>query len=208
MNPSEQLLIVFAKAPLRGEVKTRLGKEIGFEQSAAIHKDLVEDTLRRTISNKWQTQLWCTPTIEHVFFQYLATRFSIERHLQSGADLGERMLNAIEYGLRHFKRVVLIGTDCPLIEQELIDEAFQQLKNGCDVIITPAEDGGYVLIGAKKIEESVFSNIEWGTAAVLSATESRLAASDLNWKKTKTLWDIDELVDWQRYQGMVNGFGL
>ncbi|MDH5612325.1 MAG: TIGR04282 family arsenosugar biosynthesis glycosyltransferase, partial [Gammaproteobacteria bacterium] len=164
------MILVFAKAPVAGEVNTRLIPDIGIETATQLQAELIHSRLEALqIKNLCATQLWCAPDQHHAFFQNCKRQYAIELFTQQGADLGERMSLAIKQSLQTFKRVVLIGTDAPSLTVAQIEIAINKLEAN-DVVIAPAEDGGYVLIGMSRHCEDVFQSVPWGSDAVLETT--------------------------------------
>ena len=192
MNPlKEQCLLIFAKPPIPGFAKTRLIPALGEQESAKLHGRLVLHTLSKvSVEKTWDVQLWCAGDIGHDFFQSCMSQFAVTLHCQSGQNLGERMFNAFEYALQNYKRVVVIGTDCPLLTANTIEQAFLHLEKQL-VVINPAEDGGYVLLGLNKVNMRIFEDVSWGTSEVAQQTMSNL--KQLDWKVAvlPVLWDVD-----------------
>lgn len=199
---NNKALLVFAKAPLAGYAKTRLIPELGAEGAAKLHAMLVRHTLQNVVdAEKWDTQLWCADFPEQTFFQQCANEFELNLFQQQGRNLGERMYHAIHQSLRRYKSVVLIGTDCPLLNREKIRAAFDDLTRQA-LVITPAEDGGYVLIGATQIESYLFENVTWGSASVMSQTLHNLGESQTKVILHPTLWDVDFPEDLSRLRAL------
>jgi rSAM/selenodomain-associated transferase 1 len=191
---------VFAKAPVPGEVKTRLAPLLGPEGAAALHAGLVRQALSiATMAGVGPVELWCAPDESHPFFARCAEQFTLTLHRQAGADLGERMHAAFAAGLAAGDRVVLIGSDCPTLEPADLREAARALETQ-DAAIAPAEDGGYVLIALSKPVPGLFTGIAWGGAAVMGATRKRLADLHVRWKELPTRWDVDRPEDYARLQ--------
>ena len=191
MKNHKQCLLVFAKPPTPGYAKTRLIPALGQQGAAELHRRLVLRTLAKVSSKGlWDVQLWCAGDINDDFFQSCLSQFDISLKTQSGSDLGKRMSNAFEDALANYDRVVVIGTDCPLLDQKIIAESFHCLTN-YPVVINPAEDGGYVLLGLKSVDDKVFENVSWGTSLVTQQTLSNL--NKLNWTTATLplLWDVD-----------------
>lgn len=107
------------------------------------------------------------------------------------------MYFALEQGLSNYRKVALIGTDCPMIDSQLLEKTFALLDNA-DLVISPAEDGGYVQIAARKINRQVFADVQWGTATVLQQTQRNLETAQLTVSYTEMLWDVDEPQDLNR----------
>lgn len=197
----EASLLIFAKAPEPGMVKTRLIPAIGAEQAARLHSRLLFETLELSHRQRLcRVQLWCSPSTEHPDFNRALYRFPISLNTQIGMDLGDRMERAIATNLKRFGAVVLIGCDCPsLTRQDLID-TLSALRQGNDLVLGPAADGGYVLIGMKRSLPGLFQNMPWGTAEVLSETRSRIDRLGLRCFETRLQWDIDRPEDLARYR--------
>lgn len=196
----DAVVLVFAKAPVAGKVNTRLIPDIGIDAATELQSELIQSRLKNLQDKKLcATQLWCAPNLTHDFFQDCKQQYSIELYEQQGADLGERMSSAIEKSLKNFKRVVLIGTDAPSLTSEHINSAIEQLGNN-DVVIGPAEDGGYVLIAMSKQCDKVFHSVEWGSDAVLKSTRANIKKNDLSFFELDSLWDIDRVEDYLRYK--------
>ena len=117
---------------------------------------------------------------------------------QTGTNLGERMSNAFTEALQSSKYALIIGTDCPALTVKHLNQTFEKLNTDFDVVIGPAEDGGYVLIGVRKANKVLFENINWGTEQVFEQTMFNL--SMLKWKSylLDELWDIDTPEDLHR----------
>jgi rSAM/selenodomain-associated transferase 1 len=196
---SECIVAVLAKAPHPGAVKSRLAARIGASAAAALHARLV----RRTLSTAAQAaigpvELWCAPSAEEAFFQEMDREFGANRFTQSTGDLGERMSQAVAQALGRASCVVLIGTDCPDLTPADLREASAALAAGADVVLGPAEDGGYHLIGLRCNEPRVFEGIAWSTDGVLAQTRERLAALGLHWHELPERWDLDRPEDYDR----------
>jgi rSAM/selenodomain-associated transferase 1 len=195
-----QRLLVFAKAPLAGEVKTRLQPRFTPQQSAAIHRRLVEHCLA-TVSTLADTVIELWVGSEHPWWAELAATYSLELHYQQGADLGERMATAFQQALPMADKVVVIGTDCPFIDVGYLQQAFQQLDKH-DLVIGPADDGGYVLLGLKQPQPSLFQQVSWGSDQVLQQTLQRAQRSHLQCAQLAAHMDIDRPADVERLQLM------
>ncbi len=199
------LVIIFAKAPVAGFTKTRLIPALGEQGAADFQAALVMYTINAVLpddirsSFQWEVELWLGSNDMPEFFEKIKQQHELALCLQQGCDLGERMLHAITASLNKYERVVLIGTDCPVINQETILTALSLLENN-DMVFNPAEDGGYVLIAAKRIAPIVFSQVAWGTPEVMQQTLRNLKRSNLSWALADQLWDIDTPQDLNRLQ--------
>ena len=202
---SEKLnkLLIFTKAPILGEVKTRLQPDYSPEQSLELHKKLVINTLTSVShSTGFDIDLCCTPNRQHLFFLDCENSFSIALSDQVGDDLGERMAFAFSSGLQLYEKVIIIGTDCPELDGEYIKNALKALDD-FDAVIGPAEDGGYVLLGLKNFSPKLFSGISWGNDTVFKQTQKVL--SDLSWscQELAIMHDLDRPEDLHRYKNLL-----
>lgn len=192
-------LIVFARAPIAGQVKTRLIPALGGEGAAQLHESLVRHcVLRTTNARHWKTELHCTPDVNHTFFEQLTQKGAIDRYGQSSGDLGRRMFAALSAALERAEQVVLVGTDCPMLCAADIQEAFQALDTGNDAVFGPAEDGGYYLIGLRRADGRLFADISWGSDKVMDVTRSRLKELAWSWAEVTERWDVDRPEDIRR----------
>ncbi len=200
-------ILVFAKAPQPGQVKSRLQPLLTPTEAAALHTQLVQRTLT-TATRKplCPVELWCAPTTDHPFFRQCRNRYGIELQRQQGGDIGARMEHALRTALARAEPVILIGTDCPMLTPDDLEQALKQLNRPeapVEVVLGPAEDGGYVLIGARRSHPTLFRSIEWGTATVLESTRQRLEELGWPWGEIGLFWDLDRPDDWFRYRNMM-----
>lgn len=194
-------ILVFCKAPIAWQVKTRLIPQLSPQQAAALHVELSKRILSLvSASNLCPIQLWCSPDVQHPFFQNCADNYSLSLHQQQGNDIGERMHHAIQNALQQKSKVLLIGCDSPSITVEDLDVALQSLQTPKDIALAPAEDGGYVMIGMSKPQPELFLKMEWGNSEVLNRTQNRIIKAGLLAKETKIQWDVDIPADLQRYR--------
>ena len=196
MIKKQASLLVFTKTPIPGSVKTRLVPVTGEARAAAIHTEL----LRRTLATARRSsirdmELWCAPTTEHRTLRDYAGFFALTLKTQTGTDLGERMCFAMEQALEANRRVALIGSDCIDLTAADIDLALDQLAAGSDVVLGPALDGGYYLVGLSRLYRQLFSGIEWGTDRVLRETRERVAQSGLKLYELPARRDFDRPKD-------------
>ncbi|MDP3878593.1 MAG: TIGR04282 family arsenosugar biosynthesis glycosyltransferase [Methylobacter sp.] len=202
----DTVIQVFCKAPIAGQVKTRLITElITAEQAMQVHVELTERVL--TLLHEaalCPVQLWCSPTLEDDFFRQWAASYSLTLHRQSACGLGGRMSDAMNAGLQVFKRVLLIGCDCPSLITDDFKQAINALKHGADVVLAPTEDGGYSLIGVNKPQTALLrdNDMPWGTAQVLAITRERIKQQQLKGHEIRLQWDIDTPEDLSRYRGL------
>ncbi len=197
MAERSALIVIFAKAPQAGRVKTRLAAAIGAQAAARLHARLVERTVATALAaHCGPVELHGAPA-GHGFLRTLGRRNALVLRGQSAGDIGERMHAAFRRALRRHARVILIGCDCPALRPGDLRRAARLLR-GCDAVLAPAEDGGYPLIGLSRVSAKVFDGIAWGTGAVLDQTRQRLAALGWRWRELRTLWDVDRPQDLDR----------
>lgn len=191
---SPRRLLVFARAPVPGQTKTRLIPALGAEGAAALHERLVRRTLD-VARGLAPVTLCCAPGPEHPFFASIAGQPGVELQRQEGADLGERMSRALQAGLTGAPAVLLIGTDCADLQRTDLQEAFAGLAEGADAVLGPAADGGYWLLGLRRWEGVLFEGMPWGTAAVLGRTRAALAGLGWRWRELPLRHDVDRPED-------------
>jgi uncharacterized protein len=198
--PERVRVAVFAKAPVPGTVKTRLARLLGPDGAAGLHAGLVRHALATAAQARLgAVELWCTPDVGHPFFERCAREFDAKLEPQQGADLGERMRRALESALAAGSPMLLIGSDCPSLTVSHLAAAAAALSSH-QAVVTPAEDGGYVLVGLSAAVPSMFDGVSWGTAAVMAQTRARLASAGVRWKEMAALWDVDRPEDYARLQ--------
>ncbi len=189
-------IAVLARAPVPGFAKTRLLSVLGQHGAAALQARLIGRASETALAaGTGPVTLWVTPDQTHEIFQTIHRRAGIALNRQPGGDLGARMLAAIAAANGP---VLVIGTDCPALTAEHLRLAADILRGGTDVVVFPAEDGGYVLIGMRKPEPSLFADMSWSTAGVMAETRRRLKERGLSWHEPVTLWDVDEPADLER----------
>jgi len=183
------MIIVFARAPVPGAAKTRLIPALGEWGAARLHARLARHAVRTALASG------CGPvevhgTARHSFFRSLKARFRLQR----GRDLGERMHHALSRN----PGAILIGTDCPELTAADLRRAARLLRGGAEVVIAPAEDGGYALIGARRVPAELFRGIAWGTSSVYEETVKRLKPH--RWRALRMVWDVDRPQDLERFR--------
>lgn len=186
------MIIVFAKAPVLGQAKTRLIPRLGAWRAARLQRQMIRRALRTALEAN------CGPvelhgTRQHSFFRNLRVPFREQR----GADLGARMYRALA---KARKPAILIGADCPALTPADLRRAMRWLRGGCDAVLAPAEDGGYALIGARRVRRGFFAGIEWGSDQVWRETLARLKG--FRWRALRTLWDVDRPEDLERVRSL------
>jgi uncharacterized protein len=182
-------IALMAKAPIPGFAKTRLIPMLGADGAAALAARLIEHAVATAgAAGIGPVTLWAAPDQQHGLFQSLAARTGIALARQPEGDLGARMLAAL---VAASGPALVIGSDAPTLTAEHLREAADVLRGGSDAVLFPAQDGGYVLIGTRRAQPALFSDVPWSTAAVMPETRRRLTALGLIWQEPVTLWDID-----------------
>jgi len=185
------MIIVFARAPVPGEAKTRLIPKLGAWRAARLHERLTRHALRTARLASGRVELHGTR--RHSFFGRLGVAFRLQR----GRDLGERMVHALSKARRP---AILIGTDCPVLTSADLRRAARWLRGGCDAVLAPAEDGGYALIGLRRARKEFFEGILWGGPQVYADTVKRLAG--YRWRALRRVWDLDRPGDLERFRAL------
>ena len=193
-------IAVLAKAPVAGLAKTRLIPALGAQGAARLQRQLTRSAVHCALQSQLgAVTLWCTPDPRHRFFRALRTRSGLDCLEQPQGDLGVRMLAAFQ---RHCIQgpLLLIGTDCPVLEPSHLRAAARCLLDGDDAVFYPARDGGYVLVGLRQPQPALFAGMTWSTGQVMSDTRARAAATGLRLRELETLWDVDVPADLARLQ--------
>ena len=185
------MIIVFAKAPVPGEAKTRLVPRLGEWRAARLQARLTLHALRTAQLADASVELHGTR--RHSFFRNLGVPFRV----QHGEELGERMYHAFA---RAKQPVILIGTDCPILTPADLRRAARWLRGGCEVVLAPAEDGGYALIACRRLRPELFKDIDWGGPHVYADTVKKLAGC--RWRALRTVWDVDRPEDLERLRSL------
>jgi rSAM/selenodomain-associated transferase 1 len=197
-------LIIFAKAPIPGEVKTRLCPPLDPDEAASLHGSLVLDAIERTKGLQGVSLYVAgTPDLAHPFFKVMEGRYGARLLLQRGPDLGSRMMNAIQDAFdQGAKDVLLTGTDLPTLPRAHLVEALKLVKNH-DVVLGPTADGGYYLIGFRKMVPALFEGIAWSTASVLAETKKKIEQTGLSLGLLPECRDVDTLEDLKAFIALI-----
>lgn len=197
--PSTRLLI-FCKAPVDGQVKTRLLPVLGPRGARELHKTLALRVISLCRSaGLAPVQLWCAPDTTDEFF----TASGLPLYQQHGADLGERMNHGLTAALAEpgVMSAILIGTDCINLDVAYLRRACLSLQDH-EAVLGPAEDGGYGLIGLRQPAPEVFAQIAWSTDTVCADTARHFNRAFQRWALLSMLWDLDRPADlWRYYRG-------
>lgn len=188
-------ILVFAKAPEAGRVKTRLIPAFGAQGAADLARRLLHRTLAEALAARLgPVELCASPAPDDATWREAAPPSEVARSDQGKGDLGMRMARAAQRALQTDDAVLLIGTDCPALDARRLRAAAQQLAlHGAT--LHPAHDGGYVLLGLTRFHATLFSDIAWSTATVATTTRARFAALEWPLHEGETLHDIDEPAD-------------
>lgn len=199
---SAPILQIFAREPVAGGVKTRLAAAIGAERAVAAYRELTATTLEHARRAQAAgiiaaVEIWCSPSARSSWFDACAATVAASLHEQLQADLGMRMQSAIAAGLTRTNRVLLIGTDCPVLDATALAAAAAMLHTH-DAVLTPAEDGGFVLVGARV--PLAFDGVQMSTPSTVQYTLARFAQQGLQCGVLPALWDVDVVADLERWQ--------
>jgi rSAM/selenodomain-associated transferase 1 len=196
---NDAAVLIFARAPVAGRVKTRLIPLLGDHGAAALYRNLVEHALAVARESRvGPVELWCSPGTDDDFFAACRERYKVTLHRQAEGDLGARMLRAFEDALTRSRHILLTGSDCPSLTAADLREAAGALGEGHDAAFCPAEDGGYVLLGLSQAVPALFEAMNWGTANVMEETRQRLRNLGWRWYELGMRWDVDRPADYQR----------
>jgi uncharacterized protein len=179
---------ILAKAPVPGFAKTRLIPMLGPDGAAALQAALIARAAATACAaGIGPVTLWGAPDETDPAFAAL-TSGGLALARQGDGDLGTRMLAALAAANGP---ALVIGTDCPVLSAADLRTAAGVLRGGTDVVVFPADDGGYVLIGARRPEPTIFSAMHWSTPEVMEETRRRLRQFGLTWQEPVALWDVD-----------------
>jgi rSAM/selenodomain-associated transferase 1 len=201
-DPGGLLLIQFAKSPVPGQVKTRMFPTLSAIESCALHEELVLWTCSQ-LNAVGAVELWVSGGLEHPLFATCKRHGVSAVRQQIGDNLGGRMYNALADGLSRYQQVILVGSDCPFIDAEYLQMARRALDSH-SVVLGPADDGGYVLIGAREHSPAVFTGVEWGQSSVFAQTVELLMRQNIDWISLESLPDIDRPEDLPKWNALKN----
>jgi rSAM/selenodomain-associated transferase 1 len=193
----EGAVAILAKAPVPGFAKTRLIPVLGAEGAARLQERLISHALVTALdAGVGHVTLWCAPDAKNPFFREMARLGGVALAAQPADDLGTRMLAAFQ-AASPGRALVLTGTDCPVLTPTDIGDAIALLSDA-DVVMAPAEDGGYGLIAARRPIPELFERMPWGTDRVAALTRQRAGESGLRLAELRTIWDVDTASDFER----------
>lgn len=204
----KEALVIFAKAPLVGQVKTRLIGALTPEQATELYVCFLQDTFAMMEAVQMEREqlslvLCYTPADEIEAFE-AADLDGCLLLAQRGQDMGERLANCCADLLSSgFHSLVILGADSPTVQPEVVYEAFEQLTQPSAVVVGPATDGGYYLLGLNQLHPELFAQINWGSAEVLAQTQARAAALQLTVSLLPAGLDIDIPADLESLQQLI-----
>ncbi len=195
MKSSTDLLLIFTRNPELGKCKTRLAAKVGDRAALNIYKFLLQHTVNITEHLTMDKSVYYS---EEIWKNDIWKNDVYQKKLQNGSNLGERMMNAFVDGFEHeYQKIVVIGSDMYDLSKVDLEEAFSKLDHH-DFILGPAEDGGYYLLGMKKLKAAIFQNKDWGTSTVLKTTLNDLTNRDYGLLPLKN--DVDHYEDIQHLE--------
>ena len=190
-NINKNLILIFMRNPKLGKVKTRLAKSIGDKNALEIYKLLLNHTQKVTVNLTCDKAVYYSIKIRN---NDIWDENIYQKYKQKGEDLGIKMHNAFEDSFKKgYEKVIIIGSDLYDLQEHHINKAFKSLDNN-DVVIGPAEDGGYYLLGMKQLHNNVFKNKKWGTKTVKENTLEDL--------KQNSIYILEELNDIDVYDDL------
>src|SRR5437773_1335638 len=194
------IVMIFAKAPVPGAVKTRLIPALGPACAAQLALRMLEHALQTAAeAGLGPVQLHCAPDAGHPALRAAADRAGAICLAQESGDLGERMRSALAAALQHSPRALLLGTDCPALDAGVLREADAALAAGVEGVFVPTADGGFALTGFRREAlaaiDRVFARIPWSTSTVMPVMRDHLLYADLRWTELATRVDVDEPAD-------------
>lgn len=189
------VVAIFARAPELGKVKTRLAGSVGEPIALEAHRALLTRTIEIVALSGSAAEIWLDGDPDTL----PVPRFPIRP--QCTGDLGSRMLHTIADITARGHAAIIVGSDCPIIDEQYLRDAVQALARA-DLVIGPVEDGGYVLIGMSRPHDCLFVDMTWSTARVFAETLWRAERAGLTTAVLGELWDVDDSAGWRRWQAL------
>lgn len=195
-------ILVFARAPVPGRAKTRLIPALGADGAASLHRALVRHALAVAAAAAPDClELWGTGDDPDDELASLASAAGAELHWQPDGDLGDRMKAALDDAITRQGAALVTGSDCPWLDAAALREAGEALARH-DAVLGPADDGGYVLFGMRRVEDVLFDDMPWGTERVLEQTRGRLRSLGWDWFELASRSDVDRPEDLPRLRAL------
>lgn len=205
-NDSPVSIAILANAPIPGFAKIRLIPAIGAHAAAVLQERLTERTVATAFAaGIGPVVLCCAPDATHDAFLKMVARMKITLRPQPQGDLGARIHAAVAGSAGP---VLVIGTDCPALSENHLRSAAATLRDGTDVVLIPADAGGYVLLGMRKPQPALFSNIAWGGSTILAEIRTRIIERRLMLAERPPLWNVDTEADLARLEREIPEFKL
>ncbi|MCO5387646.1 MAG: TIGR04282 family arsenosugar biosynthesis glycosyltransferase [Desulfosporosinus sp.] len=193
---NSQALILMTRVPVPGKTKTRLMPHLSAEECAGFHEACLKDIIKVQRELKKPANIFYSEKLTEKFM----TMFPKESQFisQEGDNLGERMSQAFRISLQDYKFTLMVGSDLPHLTVRLLQSAFEALEQH-DVVLGPALDGGYYLIGLKQFIPDLFTGITWGSSEVFRQTIERVHSLGLSYRLLQTMQDLDTIEDLRVY---------
>lgn len=204
-DPQVARILVFARVPVPGRVKTRLIPALGAAGACELHADLVKHTLALATRAGAPVELWLDGEPEHPSVAAWCNRYELRVCRQRGAGLGARMQQAIRQTLRTSRSVLVLGCDCVTLTVNDLRSALQCMRS-MDAVIAPARDGGYVMLGVSRPADKLLQRIPWGTSHVLAVTRRRMRAQGWRYRVLRWQHDVDRAADLQRARRVLSRY--
>ena len=204
IKSANAVVMQFAKWPEAGRVKTRLIPALGVSGALSAHVALTLAVLENlndsglAVQFWWDRELEPVPDVAQEVVQAIDQRH-VEQRIQEGVNLGDRMLKALAVGLESHHLALIVGSDCPSVDPGYVLQAVVCLEE-YDVVLGPSDDGGYVLIGARRVVPHMLDGVAWGTGSALKQTCEQIKKMGLSVGFLEPRWDVDEPEDWARFQ--------
>lgn len=195
MKNKKSALLIFIKNVEKGKVKTRLAATVGDDRALEIYQALLGHTRKIATATDAERYLFYSQFIEK---DDAWSNVDFQKLLQIQGDLGEKMAEGFRHAFQQHEKVVIVGSDCASLTEEIVADAFKILDEK-DFVIGPAIDGGYYLIGMRQFAPEVFQNIEWSTEAVFPDTVKKIEGLGKTFGLLPELSDIDFEEDWEKY---------
>lgn len=191
---------IFAKAPVKGTVKTRLIPELGEGGAELLYRQLLHTVVSNMNSiDATDVQLWIAGDIQHEFILGLSDCYGVELRQQCSGGLGDKMMDALQQGAISYPHTILIGADCVAINEAYIRQALHAVERNNSWVIGPAEDGGFVLIAraaeADALLPEYLNHVPWGEDSVLADVLTVFNRQDISCAEISCLWDVDTAKD-------------
>lgn len=194
-------ILLFAKAPVPGRVKSRLRPTLGAYGACCIYRALFRHTFATArASGAAPLELWCSPGRDHPWLRARAREGGAALRVQPPGDLGQRMHGALAKTLREAPYALIVGADCTGLTPAHLRCALAHLAAGQDAVFCPADDGGYLLVGMRRPAWGLFRNVPWGTSRVMQATRQRARGLGLRWVELEPAPDVDRPADLKAFR--------